>query len=339
MPFGNPMNDLDFNSSTPASTSAKKRSAWAALAVGVPVVILLVLSVWQNTAPIHLLAGWLTAVGIGHVALGRLKDGAPRGISHLRIARGGTALAYLLPVLFLGFTIAFAPEVRWGLTKASNIRHIGQASLIFANDHREQLPAPTFSTPYGYDRETTLHDVAFLLARMGGLNEGRVWISGKDHTPSDWEFLRAAFTGKSLWTSFRDQRRPDLTSLRTVLNHDRSDLNPHFAKLDNFFVDYVTGLEFGHPSTTPIAWTRGLREDGSWDQVGVHGTDGGHIVFLGGNVSFFRNLQGENQLTRPDGTRTSNILETLPPGARVVGAGPASLNGRLSPNQNSPDPH
>ncbi len=103
------------------------------------------------------------------------------------------------------------------------------------------------------------------------------------------------------------------------------------------------------PSTTPIAWTRGLREDGTWDDRGTFGTSGGYIVFMGGNVmrvssdqsseAHQRILPGGNvmpvsdlaseggRLRRPDGTPTANILEALPPGSRVVGSGPATLHG------------
>ncbi len=91
--------------------------------------------------------------------------------------------------------------------------------------------------------------------------------------------------------------------------------------------DYATGLTVAMPPTTPVAWTRGLREDGTWDPaMAVYGRDGGHVAFLGGNVTFFRDLRS-TPLLRVDGTSSSNILDVLPASARVVGSGPGSLNG------------
>jgi hypothetical protein len=92
--------------------------------------------------------------------------------------------------------------------------------------------------------------------------------------------------------------------------------------------DYVTGLSVVMSANTPLAWTRGLRTDGTWDPAtGVYGGDGGHIAFLGGHVVFFQDLAMAG-LTTPDGRPTTNILEALPPGTRVVGAGPGTLHGK-----------
>jgi len=76
--------------------------------------------------------------------------------------------------------------------------------------------------------------------------------------------------------------------------------------------------------TTPVAWTRGLRPDGTWAPDSPYAGEGGHVVFLDGNVVFFRRIDGG--LRRFDGKgMTSNILEALPPGARVGEAAPSAL--------------
>lgn len=78
------------------------------------------------------------------------------------------------------------------------------------------------------------------------------------------------------------------------------------------------------PSTTPIAWTRGLRDDGSWidfgsPRAGIYGSDGGFIVFLDGHVEFHRNLgeDGGQLITWDEGRRTSRIRDALGPGTHA----------------------
>src|SRR5690606_10988530 len=135
-----------------------------------------------------------------------------------------------------------------------------------------------------------------------------------------------------LWFSVHDKAFPESSRsmLTTVVTPDKKTLTPEFAAQQVFSFDYVTGLSTDMPPTTPIAWTRGLRLDGTWDPQGVYGTDGGYIVFLSGHVQFFKDLRSP-RLLGIDGKPTSNILDTLPPGTRIVGSGPGSLDGYFKP--------
>ena len=93
-------------------------------------------------------------------------------------------------------------------------------------------------------------------------------------------------------------------------------LDPVFAKSRPAFAVNLAGGSTSDPASTPIAWTRGLQPDGTWALHSPYGRQGGHIVFLGGNVVFYDNVR--DQLARYDGRGvTSNILEALPPGARI----------------------
>ena len=77
-----------------------------------------------------------------------------------------------------------------------------------------------------------------------------------------------------------------------------------------------------NPSTTPVAWTRGLETSGAWGDYaskrpGVYGSDGGFIVFLDGHVEFHKDLAsgGGSLVHFTKGTRTADIRDALSPGA------------------------
>jgi hypothetical protein len=89
----------------------------------------------------------------------------------------------------------------------------------------------------------------------------------------------------------------------------------------------IAGLPSGaNPSTTPLAFTRGLDPaTGTWkpalgDDGGVYGTEGGWIVFLDGHVQFFSSLRenGGALVRYGDGSPTADIREVVPPGARAL---------------------
>ena len=83
-----------------------------------------------------------------------------------------------------------------------------------------------------------------------------------------------------------------------------------------------------NPSTTPVAWTRGLTPEGRWlphgsERAGIYGDEGGFIVFLDGHVEFHRDLarDGGQLVSQADGRRTADIREAL-------GAGVAAFDFR-----------
>lgn len=153
-----------------------------------------------------------------------------------------------------------------------------------------------------------------MLALDGGLNDAQIWFVGADDALSS-------------------NRRK---KIKSVLNAEKTGLDRAFSEQQVFSYDYVTGLTADDPSTTPIAWSRGLHLDGTWDPGAyLTGAGGGYIVYLDGKVRFYRN-PGSGDLGQPvgrDGEKTFNILETLPPGTRVVGGGPGSLDGGIIPER------
>jgi competence protein ComGC len=218
-----------------------------------------------------------------------------------------TEMIFLLFVLsvLLVVAITFMGKTKHdhrGVIDASNIRQIGQASLIYANDNRELLPGMTLTSDGELDEKAAtphIHAIAAALARGGGLNDMTLWFVARDSHPDVLPGLNGPILTAGL------PRR----------------LNPSFAA-SGLGYQYVAGLETAHPSTTPIAFTRGLQLDGTWPSstVSPFGADGGHIVFLGGNVQFNRNLgtgSSDGRLIDRSGTRTQNIHEAIPETARI----------------------
>lgn len=206
---------------------------------------------------------------------------------------------------------------------ASNIRQIGQASLIFANDNREQLPTMFMQlSPTGLQLTGGTSNIklfAAALALQGGLNDAQIWFSGSDRLATP-------------------------VGLSTILNSTRTGLQtPQFNGTDHTSFQAFGGLTLGLPSTTPIAFTRGLTLQGVWSNQGsnsVYGGDGGHIVFLGGNVNFFRDIQGNNRLVGGPAGGTDGRTQVITEAVRAAGTAntrallPGSGTGSITGNAN-----
>jgi prepilin-type N-terminal cleavage/methylation domain-containing protein/prepilin-type processing-associated H-X9-DG protein len=127
---------------------------------------------------------------------------------------------------------------------------------------------------------TTVYDWALALARDGGINEANLYYFEDDPLVAASTAARpksVAFNdGKGTWT-----------------------INPDF---DGFplSVTVVSGIApDANPSTTPIAWTRGLQTDGTWSgpaaaTPGAWNGEGGFIAFLDGHVEWYRTLTDDN---------------------------------------------
>jgi hypothetical protein len=198
-------------------------------------------------------------------------------------------LSLAIPVSWLVLVAAFwflllapARQVpRRGLD-GGRLRSIGQAGLIYAADNHDKFPVA--ESIWGYAVE---------LARGGGLHDASAWLV--DHDPAQ----------------SRGPSRPE-----TVLGADMRGVEPRFLDTKPSWAVPLGELSAAMPETTPIGWTRGLRRDGTWAPHGPYGEDGGYVVFLAGNVRFYRDVK--DKLERFDGKGTTgDILEALPPGTRI----------------------
>jgi prepilin-type N-terminal cleavage/methylation domain-containing protein len=233
-------------------------------------------------------------------------------MSQIFSARRGFTLIELLTVIAIigvlaGILIPIVGKVRENAQRVSdlaNVRSIGQAALVYAQEHNGSLPGTnlpatagtTGFVPSGTTPTTTLYSYAAALALSGGLNNGGVWVSPLDLVGSQ--------------------------GLGNILGNgtprDFSTGTPAFSSAILSFQAF-SGLRTSMGPNTPVVWTRGLAATtGTWDsdrQNSVYGSDGGHIFFLGGHVQFFDNLgpdDANGRLIASNGDRTRQILATAP---------------------------
>ena len=223
-----------------------------------------------------------------------------------RLIKGFTLIELLTVIAIIGIlaaiiipTVGKVRETALRSVDSSNLRQVGQASLIFASDNRDILPSTACGFVNGSFANTggtpnnSLKNAIGGLAASGGLNDAQIWFTGSE--------------------------AQNATGLSTVLNASRTGLETSFSGLNasSISFNYVAGLNTSDPSTTPVAFTRGLPSNAStWATNSPYLGDGGHIVFLGGNVAFYRNTV--SAFISRDGTQTNNIDNTRPRNTAAV---------------------
>ncbi len=221
-------------------------------------------------------------------------------------ASGFTLIELLTVIAIIGIlaaiiipTVGKVRETAKKSVAASNLRQIAQAALIYATDTQDKLPGLKnyVKSDNSGTEDQTLAGICFQLAIGGGLNDGQVWFAGSDDNGTnnkDVSTVADSSTPKGIQTNF---------------------------KAGNTSYSFVAGLIATHPSTTPIAFTRGLETDKTdgWNtKTFPWGTSGGHIAFIGGNTAWYSNSQikGKALIQGAQGTKegdtTDDITQTLP---------------------------
>lgn len=207
------------------------------------------------------------------------------------IAIIGILAAILIP------TIGAVREKAQRAVDANNLREIVKAAMIYAADNNDRLPDPTALAAAGTVTSTT-GDVYLwpaVLAKNNILTDPTFYLAKND----------SQFTG-TYPNSVVDPASAGRKAVDTAFG----------AAILSW--EFVGGLRMGDPSTTPVAYTRGLQSaTGTWDiNSGVYKDSGGFIAYLGGNVVF--QASAEDAFTsNTNGARVSNVLNAIPLSAKV----------------------
>lgn len=216
------------------------------------------------------------------------------------IAIIGILAAIIIP------TVGNVQERARRTTDLSNIKQILQSAMVYANDNNERLPQLSNRDLSGTGMTNVTPKLwAGVLAKGTGLNDPNFYISKSD------PLLPA-------------------TIPLTILNEAKTALDNTFSDASTeLSVELVAGLRLSDPSTTPVIFTRGLQTAGTWNSdTGTYKSDGGYIGFLGGNVSFYKDVTGDDGLgvlVSTRGTKALNILQTLKTTNSVLGTSSASI--------------
>ncbi len=203
----------------------------------------------------------------------------------------------------------------------NNLRQIINASLLFASQNSERFVSDTnFITTAGQVSPNggsgDIDDVAATLAAGAGLNDLSTWISDSDTLAPNLSGPTPVITNIG-----------GTYAVNTTIVGDPSD-PADFG--DNLSFEYVLNLNTSVSTSTPLVFSRiDTITSPTWGTTDIYGPDGGHIGFVGGNVSWFTNLTGN--LVDGQGAPTNSIdgaIQNLPgftgnpPIARNPSAGP-----------------
>jgi|UniRef100_UPI004049485E prepilin-type N-terminal cleavage/methylation domain-containing protein len=215
---------------------------------------------------------------------------------HRRLQSAFTLIELLTVIAIIGIlaaiiipTVGSVREKAQQAVDANNLREIAKAAMIYATDNNDRLPDPNIIAPTILTASQKVFLWPGILARSGVITDPSLYFAKND----------PLFNGTY----------PD-----SIISPDnRSTLDSSFTTDRALSFEFVGGVRMGDPATTPIAFTRGLRSDGTWDpETSVYKDAGGYVVFLGGNIQFFPNTATGKFVSNRSGRKTDNILEAIP---------------------------
>jgi prepilin-type N-terminal cleavage/methylation domain-containing protein len=197
-------------------------------------------------------------------------------------------------------TVGKVRETAQRTVDANNLREIAKAAMIYAGDNNDRLPDPQ-NLATTFPGSAAVHRFPAALARHGVLTDPSFYFAKND----------PHFNGTYP------------AAILSPGNTQRNELDSDFTTSRYLAWEFVGGVKMGDPASTPIAYTRGLKADGTWDPAtGVYRDTGGYVAFLGGNVTFYSSVADKltsNSSSQP----VADIRQAIPYGA----ASPARLYG------------
>lgn len=220
----------------------------------------------------------------------------------VRVARpasrtaGFTLIELLTVIAIIGILAAIViPTVGTVRDKAqravdqNNLREIIKAAQIYAGDNQDRLPDPQNLVSIFPGSQAVFRWPA-ILAKNNVLSDPSFYFAKND----------AQFSG-TYPTAIINPRSAQRNQLETTFTNRRV-----------LAWEFVGGLKMSDPATTPVAFTRGLQNNGTWHVTnGVYKDTGGFVGFLGGNVGFYPNTTGLFN-SNNTGLKTNDIRQAIP---------------------------
>lgn len=177
------------------------------------------------------------------------------------------AIIGILTAIFIP-TIGAVREKAQRAVDSNNLREIAKAAMIYAGDNNDRLPDPqALATAGTVTGGSKVYLWPGVLAKNNILTDPTLYYAKND------QLFNGTYPPAVISTTDTTRKQLDATFAASELSWE-----------------FVGGLKMGDPSTTPVAYTRGLQASGTWDIAkGVYKDTGGFIAFLGGNVVFYAN--------------------------------------------------
>ncbi len=250
--------------------------------------------------------------------------------SHRARSVGFTLVELLTVIAIIGIlaaiiipTLGSVREKAQRAVDANNLREILKAAQLYAADHQDRLPDPLLISNQVLAADELVWKWPGVLARDNLVTDPSFYFARND----------PAFSGT-------------LPPFILKPGADRNELHEDFTTGRTLSWEFVGGVKMGDPATTPVAYTRGLRADGTWSATsGVYRDAGGFVGFLGGAVIFYPSTNPEtnppgvffsNNRTGSGTSRPADVREAIPfygegaaNNSRVYGVVPPSGEGGM----------
>lgn len=243
----------------------------------------------------------------------------------LASAAGFTLIELLTVIAIIGIlaaivipTLGSVREKAQRAVDANNLREILKAAQLYAVDHQDRLPDPLLISNQVLAADELAWKWPGILARDNLVTDPSFYFARND----------PAFSGT-------------LPPFILKPGAERNELHAEFTTDRSPSWEFVGGVKMGDPAMTPVAYTRGLKADGTWSATsGVYRDAGGFVAFLGGAVVFYPSTNPEthspgvffsNNPAGSGATRPADVRKAIPfygdgaaGNARVYGIPPPS---------------
>ena len=225
-----------------------------------------------------------------------------KGFTLIELLTVITIIGILFGIAFKGADVALIAGAK--AKQSANMRDILSAYISYNSENgpiveniNEEEMVNTDDDEVTYT-SGTIHDFAAVLAEMSReMNNAEVWISARDKgAKKENRKHKATFVLDP--DSDEDNQEIDEDFQNSILSF-------------NAFAGVEESEQFG-ASGTPVVYTAGLDEEGSWSKKAPNGRSGGHVGYLSGHVKAFKQIKEEDftQWDEPS-QQTQNLKDAV----------------------------